>query len=64
MVVHDFPRFLGNYMHAQTVDTRPLFRWGGGGGLGTRLTYVHVGKFVLAVIELCWCILSSRCILH
>ena len=22
-VVHDFPRFLGNYMHAQTVDTRP-----------------------------------------
>ena len=24
-VVHDFPSFLGNYMHVQTVDTRPLF---------------------------------------
>ena len=27
-VVHDFPRFLGNYAHAQMVDTRPLFRRG------------------------------------
>ena len=25
MVVHDFPSFFGNYMHVQTVNTRPLF---------------------------------------
>ena len=32
-IVHDLPRFLVNYVHAQTVDTRPLFRGKGGGGV-------------------------------
>ena len=36
MIVHDLPRFLVNYVHAQTVDTRPTFSRGGR-GLGTRL---------------------------
>ena len=27
-IVHDLPRFLVNYTHAQTVDNRPLFRGG------------------------------------
>ena len=36
-LVHDFPRFLGNCTHAQTVlvDTRATLLWGGGGGVGT-----------------------------
>ena len=31
-LVHDFPRFLGNCTHAQTVlvDTRATLSWGGG----------------------------------
>ena len=28
MIVHALPRFLVNYAHVQTVDTRPLFRGG------------------------------------
>ena len=36
-IVHDLPRFLVNYAHAQTVDTKPTFRRGGR-GLGTRLS--------------------------
>jgi len=35
-VVHDLPRFLVNYAHAQTVETRPTFERGGW-GLGMRL---------------------------
>ena len=31
MIVHDLPRFLVNYVPAQTVDTRPLFRGEGCG---------------------------------
>ena len=33
-IVHDLPRFLVNYAHAQTVDTRPTFRRGGWEGPG------------------------------
>ena len=28
IIVHNLSRFLVNYVHAQTVDTRPLFRGG------------------------------------
>ena len=47
MIVPDLPRILVNYAHAQTVDTRPLFRGGvwPGGEASTESTVGSLSNF-------------------
>ena len=53
MIVPDLPRFLVNYAHAQTVDTRPLFRGG-----------VWPGDEASTVAKVCLRLLRSIVLVH
>ena len=52
-VVHDFPRFQGNYAHVHTVDNRPLFR--GGVWPGNEAILIHVVAVLHSMAWVKWC---------
>ena len=51
-LVCDLPRFLVNYAHVQTVDTRPTFHRGGR-CLGTRLHFHRLTEEASDVVDTC-----------